>query len=78
MLKKPVMERWYTKRKGEKIMTGQELIDWIKENNAEKMQVVVQYRDSGGMYPGLDEEISPEVNESCGREVIVLWRNSQG
>lgn len=53
-------------------MTGQELIDWIKENRAEKMQVVVQYRDSGGMYPGWDEEISPEVNESCGREVIVL------
>jgi hypothetical protein len=53
-------------------MTGQELIDWIKENRAEKMQVVVQYRDSGGMYPGWDEEIFPEVNEPCGREVIVL------
>lgn len=53
-------------------MTGQEIIDWIKENHAEKMQVVVQYRDSGGMYHGCDEEISPEVNESCGREVIVL------
>jgi hypothetical protein len=36
------------------------------------MQVVVQYRDSGGMYPGWDEEIFPEVNEPCGREVIVL------
>jgi hypothetical protein len=53
-------------------MTGQEFIDWIKENHAEKMQVVVQYRDSGGMYPSWDEEIFPEVNESCGREVIVL------
>jgi hypothetical protein len=53
-------------------MTGQEFIDCIKENHAEKMQVVVQYRDGGGMYPGWDEEIFPEVNESCGREVIVL------
>ena len=55
-------------------MTGQELIDWIKENHAEKMKVVVQYRDLelGGMYPGWDKEIAPEVNESCDKEVIVL------
>ena len=53
-------------------MTGNELIDWIKEHHAEDMQVVVQYRDSGGIYLGWDEEIVPVVNKSGGREVVVL------
>ena len=53
-------------------MTGQELIDWIKQYHAEEMNVVVQYRDSGGIYPGFDEEIVPCVHISVDREVVVL------
>ena len=36
-------------------MTGQELIDWIKENQAEGMEIRVQYRDEGGCYMGTDD-----------------------
>ncbi len=53
-------------------MTGQELIDWIKEHHAEEKKVVVQYRDSGGIYPGFDEEIVPCVYISVDKEMIVL------
>ena len=53
-------------------MTGQKLIDWIRENHAEEMEVVVQYRDSGGIYPEIDEELEPEVENIGGREMIVL------
>lgn len=53
-------------------MTGNELINWIKKHNAEEMKIVVQYRDSGGIYPGFDEEIVLCVNESCDRSVVVL------
>lgn len=34
------------------VMTGRELIEWIKSNNAEDMLVAVQYRDDGGDYSG--------------------------
>lgn len=58
-------------------MKGQELIDWIKAHHAEEMMVVVQYRDSGGIYPGFDKEITPWAtklpsNEPCGKKVVVL------
>ena len=33
-------------------MTGRELIALIQDCHAEDMQVVVQYRDAGGTYPG--------------------------
>ena len=33
-------------------MTGRELIEWIHKNNAEDLECVVQYRDSGGDYGG--------------------------
>jgi hypothetical protein len=35
-------------------MTGQKLINWIVEHNAQDMQCVVQYRDGGGLYSGGD------------------------
>lgn len=53
-------------------MTGQELIDWIKENDAEGMKVVVQYRDSGGIYQGVDEEVEPKIVLFFGKYVVVL------
>lgn len=31
-------------------MTGQELIDWIKNNKAEDKIVIIEHRDSGGSY----------------------------
>ena len=40
-------------------MTGQELIDWIVEHNAQDMQCVVQYRDGGGSYLGGEMIDSP-------------------
>lgn len=40
-------------------MTGQELINWIVEHNAQDMQCVVQYRDSGGSYFGGEMIDSP-------------------
>lgn len=33
-------------------MTGKELIEWIKENNAEDLECIIQYRDGGGLYNG--------------------------
>lgn len=31
-------------------MTGADLIKWIHENHAENLEVLVQHRDSGGLY----------------------------
>lgn len=31
-------------------MTGQDLIDWIITNNAEKLPIIIGHRDSGGSY----------------------------
>ena len=31
-------------------MTGRELTDWIKENNAEDLEIIIAHRDSGGTY----------------------------
>lgn len=53
-------------------MTGQELIDWIKEHHAEEMKVVVQYRDSGGIYQGVDGDVEPEKVLFLGEYVVVL------
>jgi hypothetical protein len=42
-------------------MTGQELIDWIKQHHAENAVVEVAYRDEGGPYYGTDEYINPLI-----------------
>lgn len=53
-------------------MTGQELIDWIKQHNAENTVVEVAYRDEGGLYYGTDKNIDPLiVGEKC--FVCVPW-----
>ena len=36
-------------------MTGRELIKWILDHKAENKKIEIQYRDSGGDYPGTDE-----------------------
>ena len=38
-------------------MKGQELIDWIREHKAETANFVVQYRDAGGDYSGVEEPL---------------------
>lgn len=47
-------------------MTGAELIEMIKRNHAENMPVVVQYRDSGGVYEG-GEEAEFSLADASGR-----------
>lgn len=42
-------------------MTGQQLIDWIKQHHAENAVVEVAYRDEGGMYYGTDNAIDPLI-----------------
>ena len=56
-------------------MKGKELIEWIKDNKAEDLQIEVQYRDGGGIYYGRDTDIVPSIEKSEYREdkdVIVL------
>ena len=31
-------------------MTGKDLTQWIKDNNAEDLQIIIEQRDSGGTY----------------------------
>lgn len=42
-------------------MTGQQLIDWIKQHHAENAVVEVSYRDEGGLYYGTDKDIDPLI-----------------
>ena len=44
-------------------MTGKELINWIKENKAEDLECVIQYRDSGGNYLGGEILQKPSLEE---------------
>ena len=63
-----------TKKRRNK-MTGKELIEWIKDNKAEDLQIEVQYRDGCGIYYGRDTDIVPSIEKSEYREdkdVIVL------
>ena len=36
-------------------MTVRELFDWAEKNNALDLDIEIQYRDSGGYYPGCDD-----------------------
>ena len=40
-------------------MTIRDLYKWAKENNALDLDVVVQYRDSGGYYSGSEDLETP-------------------
>ena len=42
-------------------MTVEELYQWAKENNVEKCEVEIQYRDGGGIYYGTDELIEEDI-----------------
>lgn len=53
-------------------MTGQELIDWIKANNAENFYIRVAYRDGGGYYSGHDEDVQPCVEKDSEIMFITL------
>lgn len=50
-------------------MTGQELINWIVEHNAQGLQCVVQYRDSGGSYNGGEMIDSPRTASFKGTNI---------
>lgn len=49
------------KKDGDGEMTGQQLIDWIKQHHAENAVVEVAYRDDGGMHYGTDKKIDPII-----------------
>ena len=40
----------------EKGVTIRDIYNWAKKNNAEDLEVVIQYRDEGGDYFGVDKE----------------------
>ena len=42
-------------------MTIEQIYNWAKKNNAEGLEVVVQYRDEYGYDCGADEELKMEV-----------------
>lgn len=42
-------------------MTVRDLYKWAKENNALDLDVVVQYRDSGGYYEGAEDLETPII-----------------
>ena len=49
-------------------MIGSELIEWIHDNNAEDLLVLVDYRDSGGSYHEAGEA-NPELSQVIGRGI---------
>ena len=54
-------------------MTGQELISWIIDHHGENCQIYVQYRDSGGLYPGagpIDPFICKAVEEDVNGDIF--------
>lgn len=53
-------------------MTVKDLYEWAKENNAEELDIRVQYRDSGGYYTGTDSMIEPEIDNDCGETFVLL------
>ena len=46
-------------------MTVKELYEWAKRNNAEDLDIEIQYRDGGGCYSGTDICNEPVI---CDRE----------
>ena len=62
-------------------MTGQQLIDWIKDHNACDKPVVIQYRDDGGNYYGGEELVEPVLAGCKGDSlpyshlIIIDYRN---
>ena len=46
-------------------MTVKELYEWAKRNNAENLDIEIQFRDGGGYYSGRDDCDDPEI---CDRE----------
>lgn len=46
------------------MMTGEDLIKFIKAYGLEDCQVEVQYRDDGGCYHGTDPDIIPLIIEA--------------
>ena len=56
-------------------MTGQELINWIKDHKAEDIAVEVAYRDDGGCYYGTDKDIRPLI---VGKDVKLNYIGQTG
>ena len=55
-------------------MTGKELIKWILNNNAEDLPVVIQYRDSGGLYSGGEYLDEPALGVCSKNTDDYIWR----
>lgn len=58
-------------------MTIKELFMWAENNDCLDCDICVQYRDDGGMYPGMDYDIHPTLEEtarenSSNKNVVVL------
>ena len=51
-------------------MTVKELYEFMKSLDKEDYQIVIQYRDDGGEYSGLDEEIYMIVSDN--RRTVTL------
>lgn len=55
-------------------MTIQELYKWAVNNNAENLDIEIQYRDSGGYYEGTTDlsEYGVEIEHRKYGDVVVL------
>jgi hypothetical protein len=53
-------------------MTVSELYDWAVMNDAEDLDIEIQYRDGGGFYNGTDDHIEPQITFSNGQEIVLL------
>lgn len=61
-------------------MTGNELIQWIVDNKAQDMEILIEHRDSGGTYrtaEHLGEYGGPKLvlyrDESYGTIYTIIW-----
>ena len=54
-------------------MTVKEFYEWAKENEAEDLEIEIQYRDGGGTYCGTDVADNPTIERSeYGDNKVVL------
>ena len=53
-------------------MTIKELYDWAVKNNAEELNIEIQYRDGGGYYVGTEALEESEIVVKRDESIVVL------